>query len=44
LMIENREEKASKNAEFAVMAKSRQSATPKICSIVPPSLRQEIFF
>ena len=38
LMIENREEKASRKAEFAVVAKLRQSPTPKICSMLAPNL------
>ena len=37
LMIENREENASRKAEFAVLAKLPQSATPKICSILAPT-------
>jgi hypothetical protein len=36
-MIENREEKASRNAEFAVVAKLPQSATPKMCSMLAPT-------
>jgi hypothetical protein len=37
-MIENREGKARRNAEFAVAAKLRQSPTAKICSMLAPHL------
>jgi hypothetical protein len=36
LMIENRDGNARRNAEFAVVAKLLQSATPKICSMLAP--------
>jgi hypothetical protein len=42
-MMENREEKTRRNAEFAVVAKLLQSYTTKICSIWPAEVRIDEF-